>query len=241
MRGLQLMSKQKRAENFEAQRLFRNAIERDPGYTSAYAGLGRAHLDTVNYGWTGSPQAAVERAYGLARKAIAIDENSDAAHRLAASVYFMRRQYDFGLVESERAIALNPNDAVNHAMQGVILLYSGYPDGAILSLETALRFDPLMNPAQLAHLGLAYYLKARYEDAIKILERCVALNPDFVYGHSILAAVHGQRGDQQSASRAAEAVRRLDPYISVDAFGRRFRNATDKSRVADGLRKAGLE
>ena len=124
-----------------------------------------------------------------------------------------------------------------------VLLYSGRPDGAIFSLETALRFDPLMDPAQLTHLGLAYYLKGRYEDAAKILERVSGLDPDYLYAHTILAAVYGQMDLQANAARAAHAVRRLNPFFSTDEFRSRslFRDPADAARVDEGLRKAGLD
>jgi len=241
LRGLKMLSTRKREENFEARHLFRNAIARDPSYASAYAGLGRSFQDAVRYGWTGSPQAAMQRAYELAQQAIAIDNASVAAHRLAAAVYLTRRQYDLALVESERAISLNPNDAATHALQGLVLLFFGRPDGAILSLETALRYDPLMSPGSLANLGLAYYLKGRHEDAAKVLERGLALNPDYLFGQTVLAAVYGQLGHRERAARAAQDVRRLNPFFSTDEFGGLFRESADKARVADGLRKAGLK
>ena len=243
LRGWKLASTLRRKENFEARRLFRKAIERDPNYASAYAGLGNTFENAVLYGWTGSPQATMQRAYDLAQKAIAVDDSSAEGHRLAGAIYLVRRQYDLALVEIERAIAYNPNDAVNYARQGGVLLYSGRPDGAIFSLETALRFDPLMDPAQLTHLGLAYYLKGRYEDAAKILERVSGLDPDYLYAHTILAAVYGQMDLQANAARAAHAVRRLNPFFSTDEFRSRslFRDPADAARVDEGLRKAGLD
>ena len=241
LRGWRLLSIQKREENFEARNMFRNAIARDQGYASAYAGLGRTFQEAVRYGWTGSPQAAMARAYELAQKGIAIDNDNVAAHRLAAAVYLTRRQHDLALVETERAIALNPNDPANHALQGAVLLYFGRPDGAILSYETALRFDPLMGPSWLTGLGLAYYLKDRYEDAAKVLKRGLAINPDFLYGQTVLAAVYGQWGRREKATRAAQDVRRLNPFFSTDDIGGLFREPADKARFADGLRKAGLK
>ena len=241
LRGRQLVSTLKREENFEARDFFRKAIERDPNYVSAYAGLGRTFQNAVRYGWTDSPQVAMQQAYELAQQAIAIDSGNAAAHRLAAAVYLTRRRYDLALVETERAIALNPNDAESHAQQGSVLLFSGHPDGAILSLETALRFDPLMDSGKLTSLGLAYYLKGRYEDATKILERGIARNPDYLYGQTILAAVYGQLGHQERAARAAQDVRRINPFFSAGEIGGLFREPADKARIADGLRKAGLK
>jgi adenylate cyclase len=221
--------------------MFRRAIELDPSYSSAYAGLGFTYLNAVLYGWAVSPNRAVERAYELAQKSLSLDGTNVAAHRLLGRVYVLRKQYDLAIVELERAIVLNPNDAASYAHQGVVLIWSSRPDGAILSLETALRFDPNMDMEGLLHLGLAYYLKGRYADAIRILERGLGRSPDYVYGHIVLAAAYGQTGRLDAAVRETEEVKRLDPFFEVEEYGRLFRDSTHAARVIEGLRKAGLE
>jgi adenylate cyclase len=163
--------------------------------------LFRSHLNAVLYGWAVSPNRAVERAYDLAQESLSLDETDVAAHRLLGRIYVLRKQYDLAIVELERAIVLNPNDAASYAHQGVVLIWSSRPDGAILSLETALRFDPSMDMEGLLHLGLAYYLKGRYADAIRILERGLGRSPDYVYGHIVLAAAYGQTGRLDAAVR----------------------------------------
>lgn len=241
LRGRKLMHNVRRTDNFAARKMFQQAIARDANYAAAYAGLGRTYHEAVLYGWTESPQNALKRANDLARKAIALDADSVAGHALLASVYLIRRQYDQALIESERAIALNPNDARLHAHQGTILVWSGRPKGAILALETALRFDPLMGARPLTHLGTAYYLTGRFADAVRVLERAVGPNPDYAHGQTMLAAAYGQLGKQAEARRAADIVRRLDPFFATGHFGRLFRNPADAAAIIDGLHKAGLE
>ena len=243
LRGRQLLLRLQRATNFEARQLFRKAISLDPDYAAGYAGLGRTHFDAVLYGWTGSPQADIERTHALAQRAIAVDDSSALGHMLLGRVYLVRRQYDLALVELERAIALNPNDSETHGWQGEVLVWSGHPEGAILALETAQRFDPMMDPQRLFTLGLAYYLNHQYGDAVETLERSVGQHPDYVYGYTVLAATYGQMGRKEDAARAADAVRRLNPLFSTDEFGNNslFRNPADAMRLDEGLRKAGLD
>ena len=82
-----LLRRFKRTENFEARQLFRQAIDRDPDYAGAYAGLGNTHLQAVKYGWTGSIKAELKRAEHLARRALAIDDTNVRAHRLLGEIY----------------------------------------------------------------------------------------------------------------------------------------------------------
>jgi tetratricopeptide (TPR) repeat protein len=123
----------------------------------------------------------------------------------------------------------------------LVLVWSSRSDGAILALKTALRLDPNMGEEGLFHLGLAYYLKGRYEDAILNLERSNVRNPNLLLTHVGLAAVYGQINNSAGASRATAAIRRLDPFFSVDGFGELFQNQDDAAKVTDGLRKAGLK
>ena len=73
LRGRALIARQSRSENFEARKLFRSAIELDPNYATAYAGLGWTYFEAVYWGWTGSPQKAVQQAHDLSQKALSLE------------------------------------------------------------------------------------------------------------------------------------------------------------------------
>ncbi len=240
LRGREQLLRFDSAGNFEARDLFRKAIKLDTSYADAYAGLGWTHLNAFLFGWTDAPMEALERSQKLAKQALAISDGSVDGHRLLGRIYLNRHQHDLAMVELERAIAQNPNDAQSYAEQGILLVWSGRPDGAVTSLEIALRFDPKMNAESLAHLGLAYYLNRRYGEAVKFLERSIGQSPDFQFGHQILAAAYGQLGRSQEAFREADAVRRLYPFFQVDEYGRQFRDPEHAAHVIDGFRKAGL-
>lgn len=228
-------------ENFEARKLFRQAIGIDPGYASAYAGLGWTYIEPVLWGWTGSPQKSMKQANDLAQKAISLETSNVEARRLLIQVYSIRRQHDLAVLEAERAIALNPNDAESYANQGIALVWAGRIDGAILSLEMALRFDPNMRAQHFWNLGLAYYLKARYDDAIVVLEKSIERRPDSAYEHAVLAACYAQINRPKKAMASVAAVRRLNPFFKVEEFGPQFGDPAVAERMAEGLRKAGLK
>ncbi|MEE8505119.1 MAG: adenylate/guanylate cyclase domain-containing protein [Kiloniellales bacterium] len=240
LRGRALIARQSRSANFEARKMFRRAIELDPNYATAYAGLGWTFFETVQWGWTGSPQEAVGRAHDLSQKALSLEATNVYGRRLLASIYALRRQHEMALIESERLIAINPNDAGSFAQQGMALTWLGRSEGAILALERALRFDPDMPPNIFWHLGLAYYLNERYADSATVLQRNIGRKADPFWDYLLLAAVYGQMDRTEEAARAAEAVRRIDPrYKRVMRF-EQFESPADVSRVEEGLRKAGL-
>jgi len=240
LRGRELYARLRRTENYQARQMFRKAVALDPGFASALASIGWTYFAPVLYGWTGSPQSALNNAHHWGRKALEIDENNVEGYSVLASVYVLRRQYDLAIAQAQQAVALNPNNAVSRARFGEVLVWSGRTDDAIVSLETAQRFDPLTTAANLTHLGMAYYLKGRFKDARKVLERCVNRDPDFVFGQTVLAATYARLGLPEEAARAASSVRRLDPFFSTDKFGILLRNSSDKEAIAAGLRMAGL-
>jgi adenylate cyclase len=241
LRGWEYESRATRSANFEARKMFQKAIELDPDYSSAYVGLGKTHRNACLQGWAEVPTQAWKQTQALAQKAINLDESNAAAHGLLGEVYCYWGEYDLAIRELERALELNPNDWKSYVDRGRVMLWSSQPDEAIKSLEIALRFNPNMHPSQLMPLGLAYYLKERYDESIRTLERCIGRKPDSVWNHIVLAAAYSQAGRSEEAERSANMVLRLHPFFEVDAFGTAFRNPADRTRFAEGLRKAGLK
>ena len=123
-------------------------------YASAYEALGAYYYQAASYGWTEFPDQALQRAYNLTQKALALEEANASAHRLLGEVYLRRAQYDLAAGELKRAIELNPNDAKSFGTLGAVLLYSGNTDEAIQSMETEMRFNPHLDPGDIMELGL---------------------------------------------------------------------------------------
>jgi adenylate cyclase len=240
LRGWQHLSRTTRSANLEAKEMFLKAIELDSRYALAYVGLGWTYRRSVGHGWTEFPDKALDRAHDLAQKALSLKESS-AAHRLLGYVYLIRAKYDHASREIKRAIELNPNDWESRAIQGSVMLYIGQLDEALRAFEAASRFNPNMEPDRAFELGLAYYLKGRYSDAIKILEQNLSRNPDHVISHIPMAAAFAQLDRSKEAEREAASVRRTHPFFDIASFGTRFRNPEARASIADGLRKAGLE
>ena len=239
-RGREYYRRITRSANRKARQLFENALELDPNYASAYVGLGWTYFQRVSYGWTEFADQSLQHALDLAHKALSLDESNASAHRLAGHVYTFRAQYNLAINEIQQAININPNDADSYRNIGWVLLWSGKVDEAIRNLEKSLRLDSSSVGNPLLHLGMAYYLKGRYQDAQSALERGVIQQPNFVGYHIALAATFAQLGRHADAKRSAEKVLRLNPFFEVDNWGTAFRNQPDRAKIIEGLRKAGL-
>ena len=239
LRGRAFHARESRRANREARRMFQKAIELDPGYSAAHAGLGWTYNSDVTRGWTEFIGEGLERAEELALTALRLDPSNDQGHQLLGWVYLYRQEYDRAMGELELALEINPSDADAHAKQGAVLLYSGRAADAVRSLESALRFNPGMGGRALSNLGLAYYLAGRYEESIGALEPGLGREPTY-FTHAVLAAVYAQTNRAEEASREAGKVLRLWPFFRVELFASQFRSSADRARITDGLRKAGL-
>ena len=113
-------------------------------------------------------------------------------------------------------------------------------DEAIASGETANRLNANLGPGAAFNLGMAYILKARYADAIKLVELASARyrgNPSLDF---ILAAAYAESGQSDEAKRAVERARLNNPYFDLVSFGSRFQDPALQRRLQESLRKAGL-
>jgi len=194
----------------------------------------------VSFGWTEFPVQVLNRVEELALKGLSLDKSNSEAYALLGLVYTFREQYDLAINKLNRAIELNPNDAKSLSNRGQVLLWAGRTDEAILSLETAHQFDPNLAFGNFMFLGIGYYLKGQYANAIRVLEEGVSRSRDWVGNHIILTAAYAQSGRLADAERQAKEVLRLDPFFEVENYGTVFQNPAHRDKIVEGLRKAGF-
>ena len=241
LRARGLMRAVERAPNREARALIAQAIKLAPGYAEAHAAAAYAEFQRAVFGWVEDPTDALRRAEQAARRALAIDDPgaNARAHGILGNIHTFTGNYELALAEADRALELNPSDAVARALRGGILLWLGKLDEAIAASEAARRYDPRLAPEAMFTLALAYYLAGRYRDAA---QTATAVEPRArtVFLEAVLAAAHAQLGEDEAARRVAAEVRRLSPFFDVERFGQRLMNSAHREKAQEGLRKAGL-
>ncbi|HWH90262.1 MAG TPA: FlgO family outer membrane protein, partial [Candidatus Binatia bacterium] len=194
---------------------FKGAIDNDPNYALAYAGLADAYGLLALYGGE-APKETVPLAKAAARKALELDETSPEAHN---SLGLLLALYDFDFIRSksefERAIELNPNYATAHHQFGnVNLSMIGEFDRAIAEGIRAVELDPLSLIIN-ADLGQNFMLARRYDEAIEQLRKTLAMDPRFYYARWTLGECLQMKGQMSEAmteyQKAAEITD--DPMV----------------------------
>jgi adenylate cyclase len=220
---------------------FRRAIELDPNYAAPYAGLGSAYMLDYQNHWTNTPETSLDEAERFTIKSIAKDDKDPFAHNVAALIYMWKRDYERWTDEADRALSLNPNNALAINARANVYIYTGEPAKAIPLYEQAIRLDPAQ--AQHRHfLGTAYFVAGKYETAVAIFKERIALTPNTDLSRAFLASALGHLGRLEEARQIWRELKEINPrYSYADHIGRLpFRNATDADKFTEGLRKAGL-
>lgn len=185
----------------------------------------------------------MERAFELAKKAIALDEFLPSSHSLLGDAYLWKKQHEQSIGEFEKAIALDPNNADGFMGLGSVLSWSGRPGEAVGLVNKAILLNPKYPAWYLWALGHAYFLTERYEDAILAFKRSLNLNPNFLPAHFYLAISYTVLGRREEAGAEAIKFKRMSPYLSSETWKERlpYKNKEVLEQIFDSARKAGLK
>jgi serine/threonine-protein kinase len=172
---------------------FRQAIDLDPNYALAYAGL------ADSYSFLGlhrvvAPAEILPQAKAAAQKALAIDDSLAEAHTSLAYVK-MIYDWDWRATEKEykRSLKLNANDALTHSYYAQYLAALGRLDEAVREMKRAQELDPLSAIIN-ALVAYMFLLNRRYDETFEQLRKTLILDPDFFWIHTGLGWLYEQRG-----------------------------------------------
>jgi TolB-like protein/DNA-binding winged helix-turn-helix (wHTH) protein/Tfp pilus assembly protein PilF len=170
---------------------FEQAIQKDPNYALAYAGL----ADSYVWGRAGlPPQEALRRARTAATKALQLDSTLGEPHAALAQIKFVN-DWDWAGSEAEfkRAIDLNPNDTNALHMYSHYLLSMGRMQESLQVSRRALEHDPV-SPTMQLHLGFHYLTARQYDLAIPQYLKVLQVDPSLPDAHNQLAVAYRQKG-----------------------------------------------
>jgi TolB-like protein/DNA-binding winged helix-turn-helix (wHTH) protein/Tfp pilus assembly protein PilF len=169
------------------------AIDDDPSYARAYAGLAEAYSLLANYQVLSTADAFAP-VKASAMKAIQLDPDSAEAHGALALV---KHHYDWDWsgaeAEYKRAIELQPNFSTAHHRYAWFLSDVGRHDEALQEILRARELDPASIVVQ-TNLGRVLYHARRYDESVAELRKAVVLDPQRVFTHVFLGMAYEQKG-----------------------------------------------
>jgi TolB-like protein/DNA-binding winged helix-turn-helix (wHTH) protein len=197
---------------------FQKAIDLQPDYAAAWAGLGDSY--GVRAGGDTPPQAAFAKNEEYSRKALELDDSVAEAHNSMAALYlFHAWDWNRAEAEAQRAIELNPNLAAAHHLRSYILFALNRNAEALQEQRQATEIDPFAQPW---HLGRAYLYLRQYDAAINELSaRAAVQKVDGI--EFILSDAYRFKGMNKEAARHLElGFLAEDDQHSAEAVRRAF-------------------
>jgi TolB-like protein/DNA-binding winged helix-turn-helix (wHTH) protein/tetratricopeptide (TPR) repeat protein len=193
---------------------FQQAIQKDPRYAAAYAGLGECY---VLLAWESSvpPLEAWPRAQKAVDRALALDGNLSEAHTSQAMVNLqLDRNWEAAEWQFRRAIALNRNDAAAHHWFSHYLVAMGRFSESLAESRRALELDPL--DLQISGHLIWHYLRARdYPNAIKAGAQTLELDPHSQLAFHFLAWAYEDAAQWDKAIDAWPLGSKIHPEAAI--------------------------
>jgi len=187
---------------------FQQAIDRDPNYALAYAGLADCYMLLEQY--AGIPWSEkAPNAKAAAERSLVIDDSLAEAHTSLAFYYRMSWRWVESEKEFKKAISLNPNYPTAHHWYEVLLRSVGRLDEALAEIKRAQELDPLSAVLEV-NIGAVYVMRDDLDSGMEHSRRLVELDPNFPLSHQISGTVYLKQ------RRFAEAITEFQQNVAND-------------------------
>ncbi|MBC8028297.1 MAG: tetratricopeptide repeat protein [Steroidobacteraceae bacterium] len=236
-RGLWHMYRFSKTDNERARQFFAQAVDLDPTFARAYAGLSFAHFQNAFLGWK-KPAPEIQRAFDAAGKSLMVDDRDPAAHWAMGRALWLRGEQDQAVAELERAVDLSPNFASGHYTLAFVHAQSGDASAAIAFSDHSRQlspFDPLLF-AMLASRAMALTRLGQYDEAANWAIKAAARPNAHQHIMAIAAFALALSNRLPEANEYSKKIRERVPDYSMAEFFGAFRCSPD---AADVFKRAG--
>jgi DNA-binding SARP family transcriptional activator len=231
-RGLWHMYRFTQTENEVAGRFFEMAVQLDPTFARAHAGLSFTHWQSAFQNW-GDRKHHVTSALKAAGHGLIIDEHDPAAHWAMGRALWLKGNHDEAIGELQLSVNLSPNFALGHYSLAFVHSQSGDPRAAIEAADQSRLlspFDPLLF-GMLGSKAMAYVRLGQFDEAAAWSVKAAMQPNAHVLILAIAAFCHVLAGRIEEARTYAEAVRRAQPRFGVDEYLNAFQFSADAAAL----------
>jgi TolB-like protein/DNA-binding winged helix-turn-helix (wHTH) protein/Tfp pilus assembly protein PilF len=233
------------ADNLEAQRLLRRAIELDPNLAEAYGYLCYAIVLSMVYFDAEPNEEQLGEAVAVGRKAVELDDKDGLLRFMYGRALLARKAYGDALAELETAVELNPCLAVTYCGLGDSLTYEGRISEAIPYFQKAIDLSPHdpLRWAFYSYRALAHIFAREFELANEWAQRATRVpNAHYwAFAHRVSALGHLEKAEER-ASAVSDLLQRKPDFSCAFARKRLFylKDRDQLELYLEGLRRAGI-
>jgi len=235
LKGLYFWNKRDEEGLRRAIALFRQALDADPSYARAYAGLASSYALLATSADALRSEEARDLSVAAAQRALQLQPDLPEGH---AALSIVRCRFDWDWTgcqrELERTIELDPNYASGHFWLGEHLIQRGRFAEAEASLKKASLLDPL-SPVIHTHLGINSMYAGRYEEALASYQQALEIAPRFLLAHRVRGLTLLRAGRTEDGLAALRQAREIDPasaHAAADlAYALARAGRTDEARA----------
>jgi adenylate cyclase len=166
---------------------WKRALALDPTSATLNAMLGFIHYVDARFDWWDDRETALGKASGYADRALELDPENPAANTTSSFTMLLEGRYDEAAVHARRAADLAPGSADAASFACFILAFAGYAEEAVGHGERAKTLSPNYPAYYLGHLGNAYRLAGRIEEAITAFKAYHDRNAGFGLSDLVIA------------------------------------------------------
>ena len=233
-----------REATIEMRELAEQAIALDPNHAPAWETLAAALLQFYYqpYDEHYNTPEMLRQARMAAERSIALDGNFSTAHAMLAATLVPAQENEAALAANDRALALNPNDAVAIGTRGNVLTFLGRYAEAAQAWEEAERIDPFVSPLAFALKAMALVMMGEYEKALVSARTCADRAPRLGPCYYYLAIALNELGREEEAEIARDTLLDINPNFTLAQHQglRSFRDPEERDRLAHLMRRAGF-
>jgi TolB-like protein len=242
--GLQHLYRFNQNDNSAATALFQRAVDQDPGFARAHAGLSFVHFQTAFMRQTDDVSGEITLARSCAQRGLDIDPLDPFVNFTMGRSYWLESDLERARSWLERATSLSPNYA-----QGIYALaWTNTIAGAELDgreqIDHAMRLSPLdpLYYAMLGARGFTHIARGEYAEAVEWTDRAARSPGAHVFMALLAAAAQALVGDATRAEAWAADVRERGPLIKSDDFFRGYPITAEpmRSKFATALQGLGF-
>ena len=203
------LEKEQTRQNLEtAVDLYRQAIDEDPEYAAAWAGLSLAINELVM--WYYWPESSLDEAWRSAMKAIALDPDLAEGHFAHGDLLRIERRYAKGERAFKRGLQLSPGSANGYSRYGDVLRDAGRFEESVSQSRKGVELDPRMIRTRVALLQNLYFSRA-WDEVIEEARKTLQIEDDTAEAWYWIALASAWNGEHDEAAAAARKAVTLDP------------------------------